>query len=84
MPHYELFCHACKQLFSKTLSPAEYEEGNVVCPHCGSEEVEQRVSAFYPVSFKESARTCEVRLCASTSFPSVPSRSMASPATTTW
>ena len=55
MPHYEFFCHACKQLFSKALSPAEYEEGDVVCPFCGSEEVEQRVSAFYPVSFKESA-----------------------------
>ena len=55
MPHYEFFCHACKQLFQKTLSPAEYEEGDVVCPHCGSEEVEQRVSAFYPVSWKESA-----------------------------
>jgi putative FmdB family regulatory protein len=55
MPRYEYFCHACKQLFSKTLSPAQYEEGDVVCPHCGSEEVEQRVSAFYPISLKESA-----------------------------
>jgi putative FmdB family regulatory protein len=55
MPRDEYLCHACKQLFSKTLSPAEYEEGDVVCPHCGSEEVEQRTSAFYPVSSKESA-----------------------------
>jgi putative FmdB family regulatory protein len=45
MPRYEFFCHACKQLFSKTLSPAEYEEGDVVCPYCGSEEVEQSWSA---------------------------------------
>jgi putative FmdB family regulatory protein len=55
MPRYDYFCHACKQLFSKTPSPTECEEGDVVCPHCGSEEVEQRVSAFYPVSPKESA-----------------------------
>jgi len=55
MPHYELFCHDCKKLFSKTPSPAEYEEGDVVCPQCGSEEVEQCISAFHPVSSKDSA-----------------------------
>ncbi len=55
MPHYDFFCHACRSPFSKALTPAEYEEGKVVCPHCGSEEVEQRVSAFCPVSAKESA-----------------------------
>ncbi len=46
MPHYDFFCHACRSPFSKALTPAEYEEGKVVCPHCGSEEVEQHVSAF--------------------------------------
>ncbi len=55
MPHYEYFCHACKTSFSKTLTPVEYGEGGVVCRHCGSEEVERRVSAFYPVSSKETA-----------------------------
>ena len=55
MPHYEYVCHACKTSFSKTLTPVEYEEGGVVCPHCGSEEVERRVSAFYPASSKETA-----------------------------
>lgn len=55
MPHYEYFCPACKRLFSKTLTADEYQEGGVVCPHCGSEEVERRVSAFYPVSTKEIA-----------------------------
>jgi putative FmdB family regulatory protein len=55
MPHYEVFCHACKQLFSKTLSPAEYEEGDVVCPYCGSEEVEQSRSAFTDITSKKSA-----------------------------
>jgi putative FmdB family regulatory protein len=55
MPCDEYFCHACKQLFSKTLSPAEYEEGDVVCPHCGSKEVEQRGSAFAVITSKKSA-----------------------------
>ena len=57
MPHYEFFCHACEQPFSKTLTPAEYEEGTVLCPHCGSEEVETRPSAFYAVSARESLTT---------------------------
>jgi putative FmdB family regulatory protein len=55
MPYYEYFCHACKKPFSKMLTPAEYEEGIVVCPYCGSEEVEQRGSAFYPISSRETA-----------------------------
>jgi putative FmdB family regulatory protein len=55
MPHYEFFCHACEQPFSKTLTPVEYEEGKVRCPHCGSEEVETRLSTFYAVSARERA-----------------------------
>jgi putative FmdB family regulatory protein len=55
MPRYEYYCHACKQPFSRTLTPAEYEEAGVACPHCGSEEVEERGSAFYPTSSKEIA-----------------------------
>jgi putative FmdB family regulatory protein len=55
MPRDEYFCQACKQLFSKTLSPAEYEEGDVACPHCGSKEVEQRGFAFTVITSKESA-----------------------------
>jgi putative FmdB family regulatory protein len=55
MPHYEFFCRACELPFSKTLTPAEYEEGKVLCPRCGSEEVETRPSAFYAVSARERA-----------------------------
>jgi putative FmdB family regulatory protein len=39
MPHYEYFCHACKNTFSKVLTLAEYEEGEVLCPHCGGDDV---------------------------------------------
>lgn len=53
MPQYEFFCHTCSRPFSKTLTPAECEEGAVTCPHCGSEEVEQRW--FYAAADKQSA-----------------------------
>jgi putative FmdB family regulatory protein len=53
MTQYEFLCHACNRPFSKTLTPSEYEEGAVTCPHCGSEEVEQRW--FYPAEARQSA-----------------------------
>jgi putative FmdB family regulatory protein len=53
MPEYDFYCHACNRPFSKTLTPAEYEEGSVSCPHCGSEEVEQRW--FYAAEARHSA-----------------------------
>jgi putative FmdB family regulatory protein len=55
MPTYEFFCNACGQSFSKTLTPDEYEEAGTVCPVCGSEDVEQRLTAFYPIDRKEIA-----------------------------
>ena len=55
MPHYEFFCHACKKSFSKVLSLVDYEEGEVLCPHCGSKEVEQCGSAFSVITSKKSA-----------------------------
>jgi putative FmdB family regulatory protein len=55
MPQYEFFCHACKKTFSKVLTLSEYEEGKVLCPHCGSNNVEQAWSAFYAITSKKSA-----------------------------
>jgi putative FmdB family regulatory protein len=52
MPHYEFFCHTCNRPFSKTLTPIERNNSSIVCPHCGSEEVEQRW--FYLVAAKQS------------------------------
>jgi putative FmdB family regulatory protein len=53
MPDYEFFCRTCNRPFSKTSIPSEYEVGKVVCPRCGSEDVQQRW--FYPVAAKQSA-----------------------------
>ena len=55
MPHYDFYCRACKKSFSKILRLTDYEERDVVCPHCGSKEVEQRWSAFYAITSKKSA-----------------------------
>jgi putative FmdB family regulatory protein len=43
MPEYDFLCHSCDKFFSKTLTLAEYEEGEIICPNCGSDDVEQRV-----------------------------------------
>ena len=55
MPEYEFLCHACKETFTKKLTLPEYEKGKIVCPHCGSNKVEQKMSAFYAVTSKKSA-----------------------------
>jgi len=55
MPHYEFFCRDCKRLFSKILSLVDYDAGQVVCPKCGSTNVEQRRSAFSAITSKKSA-----------------------------
>ena len=55
MPRYEFFCHNCKKLFSMVLSLVDYEEGDILCPHCGSKEVEQCWSAFNAITSKKSA-----------------------------
>ena len=44
MPHYEFFCHGCKKFFDKVLSLVDYEAGEIECPHCGSNNVEQQAS----------------------------------------
>jgi putative FmdB family regulatory protein len=55
MPTYEFFCHACAKAFSEALTLQEYEEGEVACPDCGSDDVERRFSSFYAVTSKKSA-----------------------------
>ena len=55
MPLCEFYCRACKKSFSQVLKWVDYEEGDIICPHCGSKEVEQRWSAFSVVTTKKSA-----------------------------
>ncbi len=55
MPRHEFFCPNCKKLFSKILFLVDYEEGEILCPHCSSKEVEQCSSAFNAMTSKKSA-----------------------------
>jgi DNA-directed RNA polymerase subunit RPC12/RpoP len=42
MPRDEFVCLNCEKLFSRILSLVDYEEGEILCPHCGK-ELEQPV-----------------------------------------
>jgi putative FmdB family regulatory protein len=55
MPRYEFFCRDCNRLFSTVLSLVDCEEGEVRCPHCGSQDIEQCWSAFSAITSKRSA-----------------------------
>jgi DNA-directed RNA polymerase subunit RPC12/RpoP len=52
---HEYFFDSCKRTFSKAPTLSDFEEGDVVCPHCGSDDLELRTSVFYPVSSKSAA-----------------------------
>ena len=43
MPIYEFVCSGCEREFEKLVMGAS---ARVVCPHCGSGEVERRLSVF--------------------------------------
>jgi len=45
----------CKLPFLTHCQTVDYEEGEVLCLHCGSQEVEQCGSAFSPITSKKSA-----------------------------
>jgi len=56
MPAYDFLCQECRRLFSKTLTLAQYEQGDISCPYCGSDDVEQgRWVAFQAPPSKRSA-----------------------------
>jgi Zn finger protein HypA/HybF involved in hydrogenase expression len=56
VPQYDFLCQSCKRLFSKTLTLPEYEQAEIICPHCRSDQVQQgRWVAFDPVPVKKSA-----------------------------
>lgn len=41
------FCHSCKKIFRRVTALSQYEEGEIVCPHCGSDNVEESRLAFF-------------------------------------
>lgn len=55
MPSYLFRCHDCLKPFTKQLSLHDYDQGGVVCPSCGSNDVERQLSLFYPITSKKIA-----------------------------
>ena len=54
MPYYVFICRDCHKEFTEQLHMADLDKGGVKCPHCGSERVEQEVTAFAAVTSKKS------------------------------
>jgi len=54
MPVYEYHCNSCGRDFDHVESMQEHERKHPACPSCGSENVEQRFSAFFAKTSKKS------------------------------
>ena len=53
---YDFLCQSCKRFFSKTLTLAQYEQGDITCPYCGSDDLEQGRWVTFPTPrFRKSA-----------------------------
>jgi putative FmdB family regulatory protein len=49
MPMYEFECRKCRKLFEKLVMRSETKK-DVVCPHCGAADPEERISAWSSLS----------------------------------
>jgi putative FmdB family regulatory protein len=54
MCQYVFLCQDCDKEFTKDLHMAELEKGGIVCPHCASKRVTQKVTAFSAVTSRKS------------------------------
>jgi len=54
MPVYDYVCHDCDKPFEIVLTLKEHDKDKIVCPHCGSKNVEQEAAAFFAVTGKKS------------------------------
>ncbi len=54
MPVYDYICNDCHKSFETVLTLNEHDNQKIVCPHCGSKNVEQEMAAFFAVTSKKS------------------------------
>ncbi len=54
MSEYIFHCEDCQKEFTRTLHMSDREKDDVTCPHCGSKQVAQLVTAFSAVTSKKS------------------------------
>ena len=57
MSYYDYYCRSCKKSFLQELKFifTDDEEADIICPHCGSKEVEERWSEFSGHMFENAA-----------------------------
>jgi len=53
MPVYDYVCNDCHKSFELVLTLKEHDD-QIVCPKCGSKNVEQEMAAFFAVTSKKS------------------------------
>lgn len=54
MSEYVYHCENCNKEFTRSQHMSEHEKGGISCPHCGSDHVQQLVTAFSAVTSKKS------------------------------
>ncbi|MFP5205044.1 MAG: FmdB family zinc ribbon protein [Acidobacteriota bacterium] len=54
MSEYVYHCENCNQEFTRSLHMSEHDKGGITCPHCGSQRVQQVVTAFSAVTARKS------------------------------
>lgn len=55
MPYHDFYCRSSNKSVLQDLKFTEYEEEEIVCPHCDSKEVEERWSEFSGHMFEKAA-----------------------------
>jgi len=54
MPVYDYVCNDCHKSFELVLTLSEHDKDQIVCPKCGSKNVEQEMAEFFAVTSKKS------------------------------
>ena len=54
MPVYDYVCNDCQKAFELVLTLGEHDKGDIRCPKCGGQNVEQDAVAFNAVTSKKS------------------------------
>jgi putative FmdB family regulatory protein len=55
MPAYEYMCRDCSKVFTVFLSVKELKATpKIVCPHCGSDNVQKQLTGFFAKTSKKS------------------------------
>jgi putative FmdB family regulatory protein len=55
MPAYEYVCSDCSKAFTVFLSLKEFDSNpKILCPHCGSDHVQRKLSGFFAKTSRKS------------------------------